>query len=335
MNNTVIHWFKPRVPYYVAHIIGYFAIFIITGWDLYPHEAYLKHTFCHFIFSIPLLFIFSFYVVRLILNKNDYPLFILIGLGFIVLSWGVAYYIYPQAGTPRINLPFFITNRFIFFFVPTIIELVIQNIDISRKLDRIQVIEDTLHLNQQITPHLLFNILTEIQYQIQIKSPKAEHLLFKLKDLMGYSMNQATHLWTTLENEIQFLHNYIEVEGINLSNTKNITFYTQCDNTLSKVPSLLFIVFVENAFKYSDLDNNQDGFIEIVLDSDAKHINFQIRNSIKKLDKEHKNSHKIGLQNIKKRLDIIYPNQYDLLITNEDTLYQVNLKLNISSSNFI
>lgn len=323
-------WFKPRVLFYLVHLIGYFAIFLITGWQIYPHNSYLWHTLYHFTFSIFLLFIFSFYSIRLLLFTHKYPLFILSCFALIFLSWLVAYFIYPQAGNPKINLFFFLANRVIFFLVPAIIEIIIQNIEIKKKYEKIHIVEKILQLNQQITPHLLFNILTSIHYQILLKSPKAEILSLKLRDLMEYSINQSTNVWTTIENEINFLKSYIDVEKLSTENENQIYFHAQNEDVLAKVPVMIFIVFVENAFKYSDINENTEGFIEVILDSDSDNLLFQITNSKSIKSKLNKQSKKTGLENVKNRLKMMFDNHYELVISEQDKVFQVNLKLSLS-----
>ncbi len=331
--NLLNEWFKPRILYYFAHLFCYFFLFIITGWDLYPHKDFLLHSLTHGIFIIPLLFIFSFYPIRLLLYKQMYALFILSGVGFILLSWLIAYYIYPQAGAERINLPFFITNRFILLFVPTIIEIIIQNSELRNKFQKIQLMEQILHLNQQLNPHLLFNTLTTLHHQILIKSPKAELISVKLRDLMEYSLNQSTNVWATLESEINFLKSYIDVEKISLQKESQLQFHTQYDDLSIKVPVMIFIVFLENAFKHSDIDTNEHGFIEAILHAETSQILFQVKNT--KTNSSNKKSKKIGLENVVRRLDIMFPKKYKLIISDENMIYQVNLRLNITQTAFL
>ncbi len=257
-----------------------------------------------------------------------YALFILSGVGFILLSWLIAYYVYPQAGSERINLPFFITNRFILFFVPTVIEIIIQNSELRNKFEKIQLMEQILQLNLQINPHLLFNTLTTLHHQILIKSPKAEQLTIKLRDLMEYSLNQSINVWATLESEVNFLKSYIDVEKIILEKENQLFFYEQCVDLSTKVPAMIFIVFLENAFKHSDIGENSRGFIEAIIHSEEDQTLFQIVNTKTNLTIPKRKSKKIGLNNIRKRLDILYPKQYELVISDEEKLFKVNLKLN-------
>jgi LytS/YehU family sensor histidine kinase len=254
------------------------------------------------------------------------------GLVFIFLSWIIAYFIYPKTGDERINLPFFFINRFLFLFVPTIFEIFIQNGELRKKFEKIQLVEQILQLNQQLNPHLLFNTLTTLHHQILIKSPKAELISVKLRDLMEYSLNQSTNVWATLESEINFIKSYIEVEKIALQKESQLQFHAQCNDLSIKVPAMIFIVFLENAFKHSDIEVNESGFIEAILLSEPNQILFQVKNS--KTSSNNKKSKKIGLENVHRRLDIMFPKKYKLVVSDKDMIYQVNLRLNLTQTAF-
>lgn len=325
--SAIIDWYKLRYTFYIAHFIGYFTFFLITGWDLYPHLPYLWHTLSHVIFSIPLLFVFSYFSIRLLLCRQKYFLFVLSGILFILISGLIAFFIYPVAGEPKINWTLLVANRLIFILIPSFIEIVLQNKSIEESQNKIEITEQILQLNQQINTHFLFNTLTTLHYQILTKSPKAELFSLKLKDLMEYSLVLPTNIWIAIENEVNFLRSYIDIEMNEIEDESRVIFHTQIVNNTVQVPTMTLIVFIENAFKHGDLRLSRDGFIEIVLDCDNEELNFQIKNSFGIYSQKDVKSNKIGLVNIRKRLNLMLPNRYEIRTNIQKNIFQLNLKI--------
>lgn len=187
-------------------------------------------------------------------------------------------------------------------------------------------------LKAQLNPHFLFNTLNNLYGLSVLKSDKLPELMLKLSDLLRYSLYDTKETQVPLEKEVTYLENYISLEKIRLEEKTNIEFNKSGDCNSKKIAPMLFIIFVENAFKYLDLDN-ENGSVLIDLTVYDNEIIFRCSNTfdksvLKELPKKKSNSG-IGLKNAEKRLKLIYPNSHHLKIEQIEQNYIVELKIDI------
>ena len=194
--------------------------------------------------------------------------------------------------------------------------------------------QSELHLLQsQLSPHFLFNTLNNL-YGISISQhEKIPTLLLKLSDLLRYSVYDAKELFVPLRDELAYINNYIDFEKIRIGDRLTLTTAIEdLTHTDTKIAPMLLIVFIENAFKHSK--NTTDPFIsiDIHLKTWGNSILFSVKNSHGSTTGEsgllEKNSG-LGLANVRKRLDLLYPNAYELSMQDEDGFYHVMLQLKV------
>ncbi|MCA0932749.1 sensor histidine kinase [Lutimonas saemankumensis] len=185
--------------------------------------------------------------------------------------------------------------------------------------------QELQYLKKQIHPHFLFNTLNTI-YGFALKGSKnTPDIILKLSNLLDYILYQVNKPKVSLREEILHLQEYIDLERIRFQDTLKISFDSEIGNGEKFIPPMLLIPFVENAFKHGDLiEGFLHIFIEIRLIDES--LNFSIKNSVKKATKKQKESG-IGLENIKKRLGLIYPDNHFLKIRSEGEWYEVELKI--------
>ena len=185
--------------------------------------------------------------------------------------------------------------------------------------------QELQYLKKQIHPHFLFNTLNTI-YGFALKQSKnTPEIILKLSNLLDYILYQVNKPKVSLEKEIMHLQEYIDLERIRFQDTLKINFSSDRINNEKLVPPMLLIPFVENAFKHGNLIN---GFLQIDIQISVKDdsLNFMIKNTVKK-EADEKSKTGIGLENIKKRLDLIYPDAYRLKIDLIEEWYQVDLHI--------
>jgi LytS/YehU family sensor histidine kinase len=185
-------------------------------------------------------------------------------------------------------------------------------------------------LKGQLNPHFLFNTLNNLYGLSVIKSDKLPNLMLKLSDLLRYSLYETKETYVNLESEIKYLENYISLEKIRLEDKTEITFKKEGDFYNKKIAPMLLIVFVENAFKHLDLTNkNSEVIVEINIKDNQ--LKFSCKNTFDVNTNQNleKGKSGIGLQNAKKRLDLIYPNKHLLKIEKGNENYTVNLILDL------
>lgn len=187
-------------------------------------------------------------------------------------------------------------------------------------------------LKEQVNPHFLFNTLNNLYSEARKHTDKTVASgIAKLSHIMRYMIYDSNVEFVDLEKEIQYLESYIELQKLRIADDDPFEFSFHKNHTdLSiQVAPILFIPFVENAFKYG-IHLSEKSFIHISLQSDQKTILFHITNS--KFGTSPLNKHSgVGFRNVKRRLDLLYPKRHELKIEETDQLFRVELTLNLSS----
>jgi LytS/YehU family sensor histidine kinase len=187
-------------------------------------------------------------------------------------------------------------------------------------------------LKAQLNPHFLFNTLNNLYGLSVIKSDKLPSLMLKLSDLLRYSLYETSAVLVPLEKEIKYLENYISLEKIRLEDKTDIKFEVSGNVSSIKIAPMLFIVFVENAFKHLGILNDGTSSVFVKITENNDEIHFSCTNTIDETETQNHELEKgksgIGLQNAKKRLSLLYTDKHQLKIEKKANVYAVNLKLN-------
>ncbi len=184
-------------------------------------------------------------------------------------------------------------------------------------------------LKSQINPHFMFNVLNNIYTLTVIKSDKAPDNLMRLSEMLRYMLYDSNNGKVPLQKEIDYLENYISLASLKDSRGLNVKVDLDKSRAGLKVAPLLFIPFVENAFKHSKIEDLKNGFINISLKTSKEHLEFSIENSIPDVVFKKDTLGGIGLTNTKQRLDLLYPNKHELKISENGNVYAVYLKLDL------
>jgi len=182
-------------------------------------------------------------------------------------------------------------------------------------------------LRSQIKPHFLFNTLNNIYSLVYTKSEDAPEAVMKMSAIMRYMLYDATEDVVPLEKEIEYLKSFIALENLRLhpKGFVDLTIAGSCEN--HTIAPMLLIPFVENAFKHGCKNCAVPG-IKINLYADKQWIQFEVVNYLRKTDTANKDQIKgIGLQNIRRRLELLYPGHHKLEINQNKELYSVLLIL--------
>ena len=185
-------------------------------------------------------------------------------------------------------------------------------------------------LRSQISPHFIFNILNSIVYLIRSKSSQAESVTIQLSELMRYMLYEASDDQVPIEKEIEYLKNYIELQRIRFGDDVEIKVAIEGQPSNQLIEPMLLIPFVENSFKHG-VGLIKDPIIEIILNIHGQHLEFQVKNRITPDSSDAKDRDSgIGLKNVKRRLELLYPNLHNLDIHSSGTWFEVNLNLELS-----
>ena len=183
-------------------------------------------------------------------------------------------------------------------------------------------------LRAQLNPHFLFNSLNSIYSLVRDKSSEAPHAVITLSELMRYMIYEAKKELVPLVKEIEYIRNFTQLQILRLSDSKNVKIRICGDYEDSLIAPLLLIPFVENAFKYGT-DFKGNTYVDINLKIVSGTLFFSVVNKVGAYKKDMENSG-IGLENIKSRLQMLYPNEHVLNIKKTQGNYEVNLELQLS-----
>jgi two-component system LytT family sensor kinase len=181
-------------------------------------------------------------------------------------------------------------------------------------------------LKSQINPHFLYNTLNYI-YSLAIPvSDKMASAVLRLSDLMRYTLTENEDGKVSLEKEVEYLASYIELFRMRFEPAFHVSFNVEGSNLQLRITSLLLIPFVENAFKHG-VTANPEAPVRILLQVDSKKLYFEVENKVSQHQKD--KSSGIGLMNVHRRLQLIYPSKHELTIENDGKQYRTKLTIQL------
>ena len=328
----------------LIHVIFWFYMVnqLLYPWYINKTESYFW-TDAALNFGLTLINFYAFYFIIPFLIKNrNIILSILTGACFLFIIAVARYYIQvlfwkdiihlPQKEMTNLNEWFYAGLRLsiISGAYAVLIKFAIDWFDTQKLkaelVNQTQTSELAL-LRSQVNPHFLFNTLNNIYSLVCKKSPDAPEAIMKLSSIMRYMLYDANTDKVLLEKEIEYLESFIELQKLRIRHDNFVELRIDGDVGNKIIAPMLLIPFVENAFKHGDKAANSPG-IRIHLVVSPHKLVFEIINHVKKNFFGQKDKiGGIGLQNIKRRLEILYPGKYTLETTQEDDLYRVNLSI--------
>lgn len=184
-------------------------------------------------------------------------------------------------------------------------------------------------LKYQLNPHFLFNILNSIHSFAQRDADKTAFVIMKLSDMMRYMIYEAKEEKVSLDKEIAYLQSFIELHKVRFAHSDFVNFIVKGNTNQVFLPPLLFIPFIENAFKYGSKQVGDT--IDIVLELSNNELEFTCGNKKRELSEtEIKNQGGLGIENARQRLSLLFGGKHTLDIKNDSSEYVVTLKINLT-----
>lgn len=182
------------------------------------------------------------------------------------------------------------------------------------------------YLREQMHPHFLFNALNNLYGLTLEKSDEAPGLVLRLSELLDYLLYRSDKERVAVSDEIRHMNNYLEVQKIRCGDRLNLSLHIEAGMEGYSVAPMLFLPFLENSFKHGVSVSSGRSYVTIKMFVKDEYLHFEIANSIP--DVQHRKSgHGVGLANVKKRLQLLYGNQYHLDTIETDDKYQVVLSI--------
>jgi len=206
------------------------------------------------------------------------------------------------------------------------IHWILRNIKSIIRLKNEKAKTELMHLKSQVNPHFFFNMLNNLYGLVGKDSKKAQELILKLSDMMRYSIYDGEKDTVLLSEEVTYLENYIELHKMRYHKAIDVQFNIDIKDNDYEINPLLFIILLENAFKHGVENLREHAFVRINLEAHNNIINFEIENNFEVNEENHEPG--IGLKNLKRRLELVYPKNHNLTISKTNNIY--NAKLNIT-----
>ncbi len=185
-------------------------------------------------------------------------------------------------------------------------------------------------LRSQLNPHFLFNTLNNIYSLSLMNSPVTSKSIAGLSEILDHVLYRCNTAYVPLSSEIKLIENYLELEKLRYDERLQISFEYVTDNQAAIAP-LILLSFVENAFKHGASEDAGNSFITITLHMRNGHLSFMVNNSCIEEDLEAGGSG-IGLGNITRQLELIYPSRYELMVKRVENTFEVQLEIDLENT---
>jgi LytS/YehU family sensor histidine kinase len=184
-------------------------------------------------------------------------------------------------------------------------------------------------LRNQTNPHFLLNTLNNIFALSRRKSDDAPEAIMKLSELLRFMLYESRESLVTLGSEVKILDDYLALEKMRYTDRLSVQFKKDIDNDRYQIAPLLLLPFIENAFKHGVSETRFDSFVHIDMKVHNGNLSFRVENTHEN-GNGLGNGNNIGLNNVKRQLELMYTD-YDLLLNNVDHTFKVHLEINLNS----
>jgi two-component system, LytTR family, sensor histidine kinase AlgZ len=225
-----------------------------------------------------------------------------------------------------------VITLFITIFI-SLLRFVSEWFEIEAIRQEVQTEKLTAELNflkAQINPHFLFNTLNNLYYLAYSKSENTTEVISKLSQVMRYMIYDANYERVLLDKEIEYMQNYISLERLRLNNQIPISFTINGNTSGVEVAPLILITFLENAFKHGVTNTNASAWVNINIDVKGDVLHYTVENSKGKNAMEDNGGKSgIGLSNLKRRLELMYPDRHRLKVEDSADRYYIELQITL------
>lgn len=347
-DKTYTSWTKERIARHLLYWLAWLLFYpTINAYKEGDFLSWVEIELLAMIVKLPFVYFVIYFLVPNYLIRKRYLPFFLSAFGLAILGavciraieyYIISEYILPSFGWQggsfwRLKYFYKVLDLIYIASLPTIIKLLqgyIQQEKLSNQLNEQKLGAELQILRNQLHPHFLFNTLNNLYGMVLTRDAQAPDIVLRLSQMMEYMLYDCDVDQIALDQEIAHLKNYIELEKIRFGDRVEISFEAGGALEGKLIAPLLLIAFVENAFKHGASNNENPSWIRINLWAEEEQLNFLVENNFPEglLEEEAmaEGPSGIGLKNVRKRLQLIYPEQHELKITSGET-YLVQLKI--------
>jgi sensor histidine kinase YesM len=336
----------------LVHTIFWVTMLFLVGLETIPSMGKITYDiiaadyFLYVISFFALFYSFYFFIKKEHLNKKRIRAFIIFGLLFVLfINVPIAYIYVLSLAKEVFNLNgnaflleftkyymSFLETNFLFAMSGSLMKIALlwyDNVMKQKEMEKQLIAGELALLRSQINPQFLFNTLTIIKSLIELQPEKAIYNIENLSEIMSYMLYETSANNVLLKDEINNINNYLNLQRVRYS-PDFIGFEVTGDTEGISVPPLIFMPFIENAVKYADGSSQNPGII-INLDVRKNNLSFEVTNHIKENADLSKPEDGFSIKSIKRRLDLIFGNKYNLEIKNENYKYLIKLNIELNA----
>ncbi len=286
----------------------------------------------------------AFFLIPVILNqyKKIGLYFVLLLFSFVVIDL-IIIYSKPPLPPPNFPMPYGAIHRQPFFAGFNLLPLIaitaasfayryladqFRTINNTRDITNATLVSELAFLRSQISPHFIFNVINSVVALSRLNPALVEPTLIQLSKLLRYMLYISDEEKVTMMQKADYLNSYIELQKLRFQDTVKVNLDFDITAPAKTIEPMLLIPFVENAFKHGTGDI-ADPSIRISLKSDHQSLIFKVCNTFNPSEAKTDEEHGIGLTNVKRRLELLYPTKHNLLISTGNNLYSVNLQIQL------
>ncbi len=342
IQTRIYHFFSNRIVRHILFWLLLLALLSVLGRGNLSFWFTLSYQLVNLLFYAIIVYFNLFYLIPNYLTKKrfiTYSLLLIVSSVILTPLQVLADY-FLFAARPALqrellaNFYYYFLLTFLIAGSSTVVKIIV---DWARQLRERQMLEtqtmqsELKFLKSQINPHFLFNTLNNLYALTLKKSDQAPEIVLRLSEMMRYMLYECNEKRVLLSKEVNYIKNYLELEKLRQGKNIHINFDIDGEVSDQMIAPLMFIPFLENSFKHGLSNQITQGFVNIKLSLENKKVRFFIENSKPEtpLKQDHRRSGGIGLVNIHRRLNILYPNSYDLKIEDTPKTYAVKLDLEL------
>ena len=301
-----------------------------------------KVTFVKLVDLVVMVYITNSLLIPSFLYKKKYGLFVLLFLLMILISSVIKMHvvgrlthdptIFILSGDLKARIYDNVIPHFFLVIAGASFKLMFDQINLQKKMAELAKDKAEAELNflkSQINPHFLFNSLNSVYFLIDKNNSDARQALHTFSDMLRYQLYEANGEKIPIEKEIGYLQDYVHLQQLRKDENYKVQFNCSQEVKNFSIEPLLLIPFVENAFKHISHKTNGDNFVKLDMTRSNGYFEFVAENSCEKGIYTTEQHGGIGMNNVKRRLELLYPNTHQLKIDDNEDTFKIYLRLKI------
>jgi len=334
---------------FIYHILFWVGVYLLWIFVFRNYSFSLIKTvsveFCYLLFITADYYITIYFIVPWFLKRKKYLLFVLLTIVLIAVSAllralvarQMGLHVFTDSPVPAFSRLFLnsLVNIFVWvelFIIGKMIADRIYNQQQLALLEKERMKHELDFLKAQINPHALFNSLNSIYGHIDKSNQTARNILLKFSDILRYQLYDCSEDKISLEKEVEYIRNYISFQQIRKDENLEVNVEVEGELYKHNIAPLLLVVFIENAFKFVSSFTERENKIDIRLSVCGDLFTFYVYNTTEYRESTATllNQHGIGIVNLKRRLELLYPDSHEIEFKREGNDYHATLKLKLA-----